>query len=149
MTNAQVGRPIEILMVEDDEQDVDLTVRALRDGKVRNVLHAVSDGEEALDYLYRRGKHAEAARPDLILLDLNLPKMDGREILAEIKKDPGLRIIPVVILTTSDAHKDVLESYHLHANCYVNKPVNLDQFIRVVRSIEDFWMTIVVLPPQT
>ena len=141
-------RPIEILMVEDNPGDVRLTVEALREGKVRNNFHTVADGVEAMAFLRRQGSYAEAPRPDLILLDLNLPKMNGREVLAEIKEDPELRRIPVVILTVSKAEQDILKSYNLHANCYITKPVDLDQFLTVVKSIEDFWLTIVMLPPR-
>ena len=139
-------RPIEILLIEDNPGDVELTQEALQDAKVRNKLSAVGDGEQALAYLRRQGEYATAARPDLILLDLNLPRKDGREVLAEIKRDPALRRIPVVILTTSQAEQDILRSYDLNANCYVTKPVDLDQFLHVVRSIEDFWLVIVKLP---
>ena len=140
--------PVEILLVEDSPADVRLTIEALRDAKVRNNLHVAQDGEEALAFLRREGEHAEAVRPDLILLDLNLPKKDGREVLEEVKADPQLRRIPVVVLTTSEAEQDILRSYDLHANCYITKPVDLDQFITVVRTIEDFWLTIVKLPPS-
>jgi len=140
------GRPVEILLVEDNPGDVRLTVEALREGKVRNRLNVAIDGVEALAYLRREGKYTAAARPDLILLDLNLPRKDGREVLAEIKADANLRTIPVVIHTTSQADEDILRSYNLHANCYVTKPVDLEQFITVVKSIEDFWLTIVALP---
>jgi CheY-like chemotaxis protein len=140
------GRPVEILLVEDNPGDVRLTQEALREGKVRNNLNVATDGVEALAYLRREGKYADAARPDLILLDLNLPRKDGRQVLAEIKADADLKTIPVVILTTSKADEDILRSYDLHANCYVTKPVDLDQFITVVKSIEDFWLTIVALP---
>jgi CheY-like chemotaxis protein len=139
-------RPIEILLVEDSPADVDLTREALEDAKVSNNLNVVVDGEQALAYLRREGLYAEQPRPDLVLLDLNLPRKDGREVLAEIKDDPELRRIPVVILTTSEAEQDILKSYELHANCYVTKPVDLDRFITVVRSIEDFWLAIVKLP---
>jgi CheY-like chemotaxis protein len=139
-------RPIEILLVEDSPADVDLTREALEDAKVSNNLNVVDDGEQALAYLRREGPYAEQPRPDLILLDLNLPRKDGREVLAEIKDDPDLRRIPVVILTTSEAEQDILRSYDLHANCYVTKPVDLERFITVVRSIEDFWLAIVKLP---
>jgi CheY-like chemotaxis protein len=135
-------------MVEDNPGDVRLTVEALREGKVRNNFHTVADGVEAMAFLRRQGSYAEAPRPDLILLDLNLPKMNGREVLAEIKEDPELRRIPVVILTVSKAEQDILKSYNLHANCYITKPVDLDQFLTVVKSIEDFWLTIVMLPPR-
>ncbi len=140
------GRPIEILLVEDSPGDVRLTIEALKDGKVRNNLSVVGDGEEALAFLRRQGKYADAPLPDLVLLDLNLPKMDGREVLAEIKNDSLLKRIPVVVLTTSRAEQDVLRSYDLHANCYITKPVDLDQFIGVIRTIEDFWLTVVTLP---
>jgi CheY-like chemotaxis protein len=140
------GRPVEILLVEDNPGDVRLTQEALREGKVRNNLNVATDGVEALAYLRREGKYADAARPDLILLYLNLPRKDGRQELAEIKADADLKTIPVVILTTSKAVEDILRSYDLHANCYVTKPVDLDQFITVVKSIEDFWLTIVALP---
>jgi CheY-like chemotaxis protein len=139
--------PVEILLVEDNPGDHRLTQEALREGKVYNNLHWAKDGEEALDFLKRRGKFADAPRPDIILLDLNLPKKDGREVLSEIKGDDELRPIPVVILTTSKAEEDVLRSYDLHANCYVTKPVDLDKFIVVVQSIDRFWLTIVTLPP--
>jgi CheY-like chemotaxis protein len=145
MHSSSTGRSIEILLVEDNPGDVRLTIEALRDSKVRNNLHVAVDGVDALAFL-RRGQHAQAPRPDLILLDLNLPKKDGREVLAEIKADAILRTIPVVILTTSRAEQDVLRSYELQANCYISKPVDLDQFITVVKSIEDFWLTIVTLP---
>jgi len=138
--------PIEILLVEDSPGDVRLTQEAMRDAKVQNNLHVVSDGMEATSFLWRQGKHANALRPDLILLDLNLPKKGGREVLEEIKKDPSLKSIPVVVLTTSAAEKDILESYQLHANCYITKPVDLDQFLRVVKTIDNFWLTIVKLP---
>lgn len=138
--------PINILLVEDNPGDVRLTVEALREGKVHNQLSVVHDGVETLAFLRREGEFAEAPRPDVILLDLNLPKKDGREVLAEIKADERLRRIPVVVLTTSKAEEDILRSYALHANCYVTKPVDLEQFITVVRSIEDFWFSIVRLP---
>jgi chemotaxis family two-component system response regulator Rcp1 len=139
-------RPIEILMAEDNAGDVRLTMEALRDAKVLNRMNVAADGVEAMAFLRREGKFAGAPRPDLILLDLNMPKKDGREVLAEIKDDPDLRRIPVVILTTSTAERDIMESYNLHANCYIAKPVDLDQFLDVVKSIEDFWLTIVRLP---
>ena len=150
MINAPGDRihPIEILLVEDSPADVDLTREALEDAKVHNNLHVASDGVEALAFLRREGRYVDAPHPDLILLDLNLPKKDGREVLAEIKADPLLRRIPVVVLTTSDAEQDILRSYDLHANCYVTKPVDLDAFIHVVRSIEDFWLAIVRLPSE-
>jgi two-component system, chemotaxis family, response regulator Rcp1 len=140
------GRPIEILLVEDNPGDVRLTVEGLKESKVRNNLHLARDGVEAMAFLRREGAQANAVRPDLILLDLNLPRMDGREVLSAIKSDPRLKTIPVVVLTTSRSDQDVLRSYELQANCYITKPVDLEQFITVVRSIEDFWFTIVTLP---
>jgi CheY-like chemotaxis protein len=142
------GRAIEILLVEDNPGDVRLIREALRDGKVWNNPHVVADGESALDFVFRRGEHADAPRPDLILLDLNLPKKDGREVLKVIKSDPDLRRIPVVVLTTSKEEEDVLRAYNLAANCYVSKPVEFDEFMKVIRMIEDFWLTIVALPHQ-
>jgi CheY-like chemotaxis protein len=138
--------PVEILLVEDNLGDARLTREALKEGKVYNNLHWVKDGVEALEFLHRKGKHKAAPRPDIILLDLNLPKKDGREVLEEIKADPNLMRIPVVILTTSQAEEDVLKTYSLHANCYVTKPVDLEQFIKVVKSIDNFWLTVVTLP---
>ena len=143
-----MGRPIEILLVEDNPGDVRLTIEALRESKVRNNLQVAIDGVQALDYLRKQAQFTAATRPDLVLLDLNLPRKDGREVLAEIKADPDLKTIPVVVLTTSQAEQDVLQSYRLQANCYITKPVDLEQFITVVRSIEDFWLTIVTLPQQ-
>jgi chemotaxis family two-component system response regulator Rcp1 len=140
------GHPITILLVEDNSADVRLTREALKEGKVSNSLHAVNDGVEALAFLRRSGKYASAAIPDLILLDLNLPKKSGLEVLAEIKLDEELKRIPIVILTTSQAEQDIARSYDLHANAYVTKPVNLQQFIDVVKSIEEFWLEIVKLP---
>jgi CheY-like chemotaxis protein len=139
---------IEILLVEDNPADVDLTQETLAYAKIRNRLHVVTDGEDALAFLRRQGRYREAIRPDLILLDLNLPRKDGREVLAELKADPELRSIPVVVLTSSDAEKDVVRSYDLGANCYVTKPVDLDQFASVVRAIEDFWFVVVKLPTR-
>jgi chemotaxis family two-component system response regulator Rcp1 len=139
---------VDILLVEDNPGDVRLTQEVLKQGKIRNRLAVVQDGVEALDYMHRRGKHTAAVRPDLVLLDLNLPKMDGRAVLAEIKKDPELKRIPVVILTTSSAEVDVLKSYELQANCYITKPVDLAQFTEVLHQIQDFWLTIVKLPPD-
>ena len=139
------GVPIEILLVEDNPGDARLTREALRDAKVRNNLHVAADGVEALAFLRREGKHAAVPKPDLILLDLNLPKKDGREVLDEIKRDDRLRHIPVVILTTSQAERDIAESYRLRANAYVTKPVDLEQFLKVVQSIEHFWLEIVKL----
>jgi len=139
-------KPIEILLVEDNPGDVRLTIEALKEAKVINHLTVVKDGVEALAFLRRQGSYTTAPRPHLILLDLNLPRKDGREVLADIKADDNLKRIPVVVLTTSQDERDVLKSYNLHANCYITKPVDLDQFVRVVRSIEDFWLGIVVLP---
>ena len=138
--------PIEVLLVEDDPGDELMTREAFEDNKIRNTLHVVRDGEEALDFLYRRGAHTSAPRPDLILLDLNLPKYDGREVLQVIKSDDELAHIPVVVLTTSSAEEDILRSYRLHANAYVTKPVDLDQFIAAVRQIDEFFVTVVRLP---
>ncbi|HEX8671307.1 MAG TPA: response regulator [Longimicrobium sp.] len=143
-----MSRPIEVLLVEDNPGDVRLTREALKEGKVSNNLHVAPDGVEALAFLRREGPHAAAVRPDLILLDLNLPRKGGREVLEEIKSDPALRHIPVVILTSSQAEQDIARAYDLHANCYISKPVDLDQFINVVRSIEDFWFTVVKLPTR-
>jgi two-component system, chemotaxis family, response regulator Rcp1 len=139
------GEPIEILLVEDSPDDADLTIDALRDGRVHNRITHLEDGVEAMAYLRREGKHSDAARPDLILLDLNLPRKNGREVLKEVKADPDLRRIPVVVMTSSDDEKDVLAAYNLYVNCYVTKPVDLDQFIGVVKSIEHFWFSIVKL----
>ncbi len=139
--------PIDILLVEDSPGDADLAREALDGAKVRNNLHVVGDGEEAMAFLRRQGRHAQAPRPGMILLDLNLPKKDGREVLAEIKRDPDLKRIPVVVLTISKDEEDVLKSYNLHANCFITKPIDLSQFLKVVRSIEEFWLTIVRLPP--
>jgi CheY-like chemotaxis protein len=143
-----LGRPIEVLLVEDNPGDVRLTREALKESKLLINMRVVADGVEALAFLRREGKYANTSRPDLILLDLNLPKQDGREVLAVIKSDENLRRIPVVVLTVSQAEEDILKSYNLNANCYINKPVDLDRFIRVVKSIEDFWLTIVKLPPD-
>ncbi|HZN25107.1 MAG TPA: response regulator [Burkholderiales bacterium] len=139
--------PIEILLVEDNLGDMRLTQEALKEGKVYSNLHWAKDGVEALEFLQRRGKHENAPRPDIILLDLNLPRKDGREVLEEIKTDDELKQIPVVVLTTSKAEEDVVRSYALHANCYVTKPVDLEKFIVVVQSIDRFWLTVVTLPP--
>jgi two-component system, chemotaxis family, response regulator Rcp1 len=142
------NRPIEILLVEDNPGDERLTREALKEGKVYSNLHWVKDGVEAMAFLRREGKHADAPRPDIVLLDLNLPRKDGREVLQDIKSDESLRRIPVVVLTTSKAEADVLRTYDLHANCYVTKPVDLEKFIVVVRSIDRFWLTVVTLPPN-
>lgn len=140
--------PIEVLLVEDNPGDVRLTREALKDAKVANRLHVVEDGVAALDFLYRRAPYGDAPRPDLVLLDLNLPKKNGREVLAEIKSDEALKAISVVILTTSQAEEDIVRAYNLHANCYITKPVDFTQFTSIVRTIEDFWLTIVTLPPK-
>ena len=140
--------PVEILLVEDNPGDYRLTQEALREGKVYNNLHWVQDGVEALEFLRQNGRYKDVPRPDIVLLDLNLPKKDGREVLSEIKRDESLRAIPVVILTTSQAEEDVLRSYDLHANCYVTKPVDLEKFITVVQSIDRFWLTIATLPTR-
>jgi CheY-like chemotaxis protein len=148
MMSLDSAHAVEILLVEDNPGDVRLTREALREGKVHHNLHVTVDGVAALAYLHREGEHAGAARPDLILLDLNIPKKDGRQVLTEIKADPALSRIPVVVLTTSQAEEDVARTYALHANCYINKPVDFDQFMRVVKAIEDFWFSIVRLPPH-
>ena len=148
MTERKVSKPIDILLVEDNPGDVRLTREALKEGKVLNTMQVVGDGIEALAFLRHEGPYAKSPHPDIILLDLNLPKKDGREVLAEIKNDPNLRRIPVVILTTSKAEEDIIKSYDLHANCFITKPVDLDQFIKVVKSVEEFWFTIVRLPPD-
>ena len=148
MTQPQSGRQIEVLLVEDDPGDVLMTREAFQDYKVRNQLHVVTDGTEAMAFLRRAGSYADAPRPDLVLLDLNLPRMDGREVLQEIKSDPELSSIPVVVLTTSEAEEDVLRSYTLHANAYVTKPVDFERFISVVRQIDDFFVTVVRLPTR-
>jgi CheY-like chemotaxis protein len=148
MSNHRLVRPIEILLVEDNPGDADLAREALEGSKFNNILNVVDDGEKAMAYLRRDGLYPEVSRPDLILLDLNIPKKDGRQVLAEIKEDDNLKRIPVVILTTSRAEEDVIKSYNLHCNCYITKPIDLNQFLSVVRSIEDFWLSIVVLPPN-
>jgi chemotaxis family two-component system response regulator Rcp1 len=140
--------PIEVLLVEDSPGDVRLTREALKDAKVQISLHVASDGIEAMEFLGREGIHADAPRPDLVLLDLNLPRKDGREVLREIKESPTLKSIPVVILTTSASETDVLHSYQLHANCYISKPVDLDGFLKVVQSIDNFWLSVVKLPHE-
>ena len=146
MNITKTVEPLELLLVEDNPGDVRLTEEALREGRVYNKIHMVDDGVEALAFLRREGRYANAHRPDLILLDLNLPKKDGREVLAEIKADKSLKLIPVVVLTTSEAEQDILRAYNLHANCYVTKPLDLDQFMSVLKSIENFWLTVVKLP---
>lgn len=148
MNEMQTFHPIEILLVEDNPGDVRLTQEALKDAKVSNTLHVVEDGVAAMDFLHRRSPYENKPRPALILLDLNLPKKNGREVLSEIKQDPQLKDIPVVILTTSQSEEDVLRAYTLHANCYITKPVDFVQFTKVIRTIEEFWLTIVVLPSR-
>ena len=146
MNKQERTTPVEILLVEDNPGDVRLTQEALKESKVTNNLSVAEDGVEALAFLKREGEYADAPRPDLLLLDLNLPKKDGRELLEEIKADDNLKRIPVVVLTTSKAEEDILRMYDQHANCYITKPIDFDQFIDVVKSIEDFWLTIVKLP---
>jgi len=140
--------PIELLLVEDNEPDVRLTMEALREAKVKNRLWVVEDGVEAMEFLRQQGRHANVPRPDLILLDLNLPRKDGRLVLKEIKADESLKRIPVVILTTSKSEEDVLKAYDLHANCYITKPVDFNRFMEVVKSVEEFWLTVVRLPEE-
>ena len=146
--NPDLGRPIEILLVEDSPSDTDLTVEALAAAKVTNRLSIVEDGVQAMEFLHREGQYAHAPRPDLILLDLNLPRKDGREVLAEIRSDAKLTSIPVVVLTTSQAEQDVLRAYALHANCYITKPVDFNQFLEVIEAIEGFWLSVVKLPTE-
>ncbi len=148
MNNSRMDAPIEILLVEDNPGDVRLAKEALKENKLEVNLHVVEDGVLAMEYLRKQGIYQNATQPDLILLDLNLPKKDGREVLAEIKADPELKRIPVVMLTISKAEEDILKAYNLHVNCYITKPIDLDQFIKVVQSVEDFWLTIVKLPPK-
>jgi len=148
MNNEEISKNIEILLVEDNPADIRLAQEAFKDAKVHNILYTVGDGVEAMAFLRRQGKYADVGRPDLILLDLNLPKKDGREVLAEIKADERLKLIPVVILTVSKDEEDILKTYKLHANCYITKPIDFEQFMKVVKSIEEFWLTIVKLPPK-
>lgn len=148
MNTEPMGRPVEILLVEDNPGDVRLTQENFKESKIRNNMCVVNDGVEALAFLRREGRYGDALRPDVILLDLNLPRKDGREVLKEIKADPELRRIPVVILTISSADEDIIRSYDLHANCYITKPIDLEQFGKVVKSISDFWLTMVKLPPR-
>ena len=148
MHTPTTAKPIDILLVEDNPGDVRLTKEALKECKLRNNVHVAEDGVEAMNFLHGKGKHAEAIKPDLIFLDLNLPKKDGREVLAEIKEDSDLKRIPIVVLSTSEAETDILKSYDLHANCYIKKPVDLEQFMAVVKSVEDFWLAIVKLPQK-
>ena len=140
-------KAVEILLIEDNPGDVRLTIEALKESKIMNNMHVVDDGIEALSFLKKEGIYKDKPRPDLIILDLNLPKKDGREVLGEIKSDDYLKQIPIVILTTSEAEEDIIKSYELHANCYITKPVNMEQFIKVVKSVGDFWFSIVMLPP--
>ncbi|MBF0522569.1 MAG: response regulator [Candidatus Omnitrophica bacterium] len=147
-SNGNCFQSIEILLVEDNPADVRLTIEALKEEKVFSSLNVVSDGVEAMEYLRQEGKYSKVSRPDLILLDLNLPKKDGREVLKEIKADEILKTIPVVVLTVSKSEEDILKTYNLHANCYISKPVDLKQFMKVVKSIREFWLTIVKLPPK-
>ncbi|MGH7762046.1 MAG: response regulator [Candidatus Dormibacteraceae bacterium] len=146
MPDTITAHPIEILLVEDNQGDARLTQEALREGKIRNHLHHAKDGVEAMSFLKHEGEHKNAPTPDLILLDLNMPRKDGRQVLAEMKQDPRLKLIPVVVLTTSEAEKDIVKSYELHANCYITKPVDLEKFIEIVRAIESFWLAVVTLP---
>lgn len=146
--NTPAGQPIQILLVEDSPGDVRLTQEVLRDARIANDLHVVGDGEEAMAFLRREGDYSEHPRPHLVLLDLNLPRKDGREVLADLNADPELKAVPVIVLTTSEAEQDILRSYQLAANAYITKPIDLNEFIAVVRSIENFWLSIVRLPPQ-
>ena len=148
MDNVNYVQPIEVLLVEDNPADVRLTMEALKEEKVYSNLHVVNDGVEAMSYLRREGKYTQSPRPDLILLDLNLPKKDGREVLKEIKSDEGLKAIPVVVLTVSKSEEDIMRSYNLHANCYISKPVDLKQFMKIAKTVQEFWFTIVKLPPK-
>jgi CheY-like chemotaxis protein len=145
--NHKILQPIEILMADDNKGDVRLALEALKGAKVKNNVHVVGDGVEAMAFLRKEGKYAKMTRPDILLLDLNMPRKGGIEVLKEIKTDDELKTLPVVILTVSQADEDILKSYNLHANCYISKPVDLDQFIKIVKSLEDFWFTIVKLPP--
>jgi chemotaxis family two-component system response regulator Rcp1 len=148
MQQQEYGKPIDILLVEDNPGDIRLTLEAFKEGKCNNPIHVVKDGDAAMQFLRKQDRYAEAPRPGLILLDLNLPKRDGRSILQEIKTDPDLKRIPVVILTTSKAEEDILRTYNLHANCYITKPVDIEEFITITRSIENFWLSIVKLPDR-
>ncbi len=147
MTSEGRVRPIEILLVEDNPADVRLTVEGLKEAKVANKLHAIMDGRKALDFLFHRGEYVDAPRPDVVLLDLNLPGVDGRTILKQIKEDPILRVIPVFVITSSEAEADIIKSYEFHANCFISKPIDFEGFLKVVHSIEDFWFEVVKLPP--
>lgn len=143
-----IGKPVDILLIEDNPGDVRMTQEVLKESNILNKMYAVGDGVEAMAFLRREGKYADAPRPDLILLDLNLPRKDGHEVLAEVKSDDDLKRIPVVVLTISEAEDDILKSYDLHGNCYITKPIDFKEFIKVVKSIEDFWLTIVKLSPE-
>jgi chemotaxis family two-component system response regulator Rcp1 len=147
-TQSDEWQPIEILLVEDNPGDVELTRQALERAKVSNILHVVNDGADAVDFLFRRGRFTKAPRPDIILLDLNLPKKDGRQVLSEIKADLDIAQIPVVVLTTSQAEEDIHRAYQLHANCYITKPVDFNQFLRIITTIEEFWLSVVKLPKR-
>jgi len=148
VTDGIGGQPVEILLAEDNPGDIKLTQKALDSGQVLNNLHVVNDGQEAMSFLRREGEYADAPRPDLILLDLNMPRMDGRDVLQEIKDDESLRRIPVVVLTSSEAEEDIVQSYDLHANAYLTKPVDFDGFLDIVGRIEEFWLTVVKRPPE-
>jgi CheY-like chemotaxis protein len=148
MTDSTPAEPIDVLLVEDDPGDVLMTQEAFKDYKIANTLTVVTNGEDAIAYLRKEGRFADVRTPDLVLLDLNLPRRDGREVLRDVKGDPELRRIPVVVLTTSDAEEDILASYDLHANAYVRKPVDFEQFVAAVRAIDDFFITVVRLPPR-
>ena len=147
MRNLSDARPVEILLVEDSPSDTALTREALEKGKIANNLNCVGDGVEALEYLRQQGRYSKAIRPDLIMLDLNMPRKDGREVLKELKSDPSLKTIPVIVLTTSRAEQDILQSYQLNANCYITKPVDFRKFVEIIKSIEHFWLAVVSLPP--
>ena len=149
MNQVDKAQLINILLVEDNIGDIRLTQEVFKQGKIKNILHVVMDGEEAVNYLKKKGKYKKAETPDIILLDLNLPKKDGKEVLAEIKADKDLKRIPVIILTTSSAQQDIMSTYSNHANCYIMKPVDFNQFISIVRTIEDFWLSIVKLPSKS
>ena len=148
MTTAEAIRTVEILLVEDNPGDARLAIEALKDSEAPNNLHTVADGEEAMTFLHREGRYTDAPLPDIILLDLNMPKKDGREVLAEIKEDPDLRRIPVVIMTISNAEEDILSTYNLHGNSYITKPVDPENFMNMFKSIEDFWLRVVRLPSR-
>ncbi|SNB44750.1 response regulator [Geobacter sp. DSM 9736] len=148
MNSGNPGRTMEILLVEDNEADAFLMQEVLKETPVRTAVHLANDGEEGLDFLHRRGSHVAAPRPDLVILDLNLPRKDGRELLAEVKRDPELKTIPIVVLTTSESEEDIMRSYMLHANCYITKPVGITQLFDMVKSMEDFWFGIAKLPPS-